>query len=73
MMMMIIAMFHNSSLVIIVLVNRNIDVCMCGVYARPHAGVFYCGSAALAKELRQLGKDFSHKSSTKFDFHKENF
>ncbi|KAG2712682.1 hypothetical protein I3843_04G128500 [Carya illinoinensis] len=36
-------------------------------------GVFYCGPAALAKELRQLAADLSHKGSTKFDFHKENF
>ncbi|XVF49476.1 hypothetical protein PTKIN_Ptkin04bG0015800 [Pterospermum kingtungense] len=36
-------------------------------------GVFYCGAHALTKELRQLASDFSHKTSTKFDFHKENF
>ncbi|CAK7335998.1 unnamed protein product [Dovyalis caffra] len=36
-------------------------------------GVFYCGAPALAKELRQLASDFSRKTSTKFDFHKENF
>ncbi|GMQ09420.1 hypothetical protein CsSME_00052806 [Camellia sinensis var. sinensis] len=36
-------------------------------------GVFYCGAPALTKELRQLALDFSHKTSTKFDFHKENF
>lgn len=36
-------------------------------------GVFYCGAPALTKELRQLSLDFSHKTSTKFDFHKENF
>ncbi|KAJ8772388.1 hypothetical protein K2173_027565 [Erythroxylum novogranatense] len=36
-------------------------------------GVFYCGLPALAKELRHLALDFSHKTSTKFDFHKENF
>ncbi|KAH1074762.1 hypothetical protein J1N35_027090 [Gossypium stocksii] len=36
-------------------------------------GVFYCGAPALTKELRQLASDFSHKTSTKFDFHKENF
>ncbi|XP_035550222.1 respiratory burst oxidase homolog protein C-like isoform X2 [Juglans regia] len=45
--------------------------------ARKHThsrvGVFYCGPAALAKELRQLATDLSHKGSTKFDFHKENF
>ncbi|KAE8728428.1 Respiratory burst oxidase-like protein C [Hibiscus syriacus] len=36
-------------------------------------GVFYCGAPALTQELRQLASDFSHKTSTKFDFHKENF
>ncbi|XP_024972190.1 respiratory burst oxidase homolog protein C-like [Cynara cardunculus var. scolymus] len=36
-------------------------------------GVFYCGAPAPTKELKQLASDFSHKTSTKFDFHKENF
>ncbi|XP_039133923.1 respiratory burst oxidase homolog protein C-like [Dioscorea cayenensis subsp. rotundata] len=36
-------------------------------------GVFYCGAAGLTKELHQLALDFSRKTSTKFDFHKENF
>ncbi|KAK1413158.1 hypothetical protein QVD17_34926 [Tagetes erecta] len=36
-------------------------------------GVFYCGAPAPTKELKQLALDFSHKTSTKFDFHKENF
>lgn len=36
-------------------------------------GVFYCGNAGPTKDLRQLAWDFSHKTSTKFDFHKENF
>ncbi|XP_042436760.1 respiratory burst oxidase homolog protein C-like [Zingiber officinale] len=36
-------------------------------------GVFYCGAPTLTKELRELAHDFSHKTSTKFDFHKENF
>lgn len=41
----------------------------------PHSrvGVFYCGAPALTKELRQLASDFSHRTSTKFEFHKENF
>ncbi|XP_028770786.1 respiratory burst oxidase homolog protein C [Neltuma alba] len=43
--------------------------------AHPQArvGVFYCGIQALTVELRQLASDFSHKTTTKFDFHKENF
>ncbi|WCJ36382.1 hypothetical protein M5689_017586 [Euphorbia peplus] len=36
-------------------------------------GVFYCGAPGLTKDLRHLALDFSHKTSTKFDFHKENF
>ncbi|KAK4488914.1 hypothetical protein RD792_004704 [Penstemon davidsonii] len=36
-------------------------------------GVFYCGAPPLVKELRHLACDFSHKTSTKFEFHKENF
>ncbi|KAK4740745.1 hypothetical protein SAY87_024333 [Trapa incisa] len=36
-------------------------------------GVFYCGAQGLTKELKNLALDFSHKTSTKFDFHKENF
>uniref|UniRef100_A0A0K8WMM8 Respiratory burst oxidase C-like protein n=1 Tax=Acacia koa TaxID=468172 RepID=A0A0K8WMM8_ACAKO len=43
--------------------------------AHPHArvGVFYCGPPALTVELCQLASDFSHRTTTKFDFHKENF
>jgi respiratory burst oxidase len=37
------------------------------------AGVFYCGPPALTKELHQLSSDFSHNTTTKYDFHKENF
>ncbi|KAL5566009.1 hypothetical protein UlMin_029173 [Ulmus minor] len=36
-------------------------------------GVFYCGAHGLVGELRKLSQDFSRKTSTKFDFHKENF
>ncbi|XP_073007440.1 respiratory burst oxidase homolog protein C-like [Typha latifolia] len=36
-------------------------------------GVFYCGAPHPTKELRQLSLDFSRKTSTKFEFHKENF
>ncbi|KAL8166372.1 hypothetical protein V2J09_007871 [Rumex salicifolius] len=36
-------------------------------------GVFYCGAPGLTGELRHLATDFSRKTSTKFDFHKENF
>ncbi|KAL5700510.1 NAD(P)H oxidase (H2O2-forming) [Ranunculus cassubicifolius] len=36
-------------------------------------GVFYCGAPALTKQLGELAQDFTHKTSTRFDFHKENF
>jgi hypothetical protein len=37
------------------------------------AGVFYCGSALLVKTLRELCQEFTLDSSTRFQFHKENF
>ncbi|KAL6608038.1 hypothetical protein ACP70R_041101 [Stipagrostis hirtigluma subsp. patula] len=36
-------------------------------------GVFYCGSPTLTKTLRDLSIEFSHTSTTRFHFHKENF
>ncbi|KAF7849015.1 hypothetical protein BT93_L1337 [Corymbia citriodora subsp. variegata] len=36
-------------------------------------GVFYCGMPVLAKELRKLSRELSHKTSTRFEFHKELF
>ncbi|VAI28618.1 unnamed protein product [Triticum turgidum subsp. durum] len=36
-------------------------------------GVFYCGDQKLTPELRRLSHDFSHRTTTKFVFHKENF
>ncbi|XP_052185278.1 putative respiratory burst oxidase homolog protein H [Diospyros lotus] len=36
-------------------------------------GVFYCGSATLTKQLRELCHEFSLNTSTRFQFHKENF
>ncbi|KAK3121865.1 hypothetical protein QOZ80_8BG0662040 [Eleusine coracana subsp. coracana] len=36
-------------------------------------GVFYCGRANLAKELKKLSIDMSHKTGTRFHFHKEYF
>ncbi|KAJ6968824.1 hypothetical protein NC653_036717 [Populus alba x Populus x berolinensis] len=36
-------------------------------------GVFYCGSALLVKPLRELCQEFTLHSSTRFQFHKENF
>ncbi|VAH19958.1 unnamed protein product [Triticum turgidum subsp. durum] len=36
-------------------------------------GVFYCGEPVLTNKLRGLAKKFTRKSSTKFEFHSENF
>ncbi|XP_074269286.1 respiratory burst oxidase homolog protein E-like [Silene latifolia] len=36
-------------------------------------GVFYCGRPVLAKELKKLSQELSHKTSTRFEFHKEQF
>ncbi|KAI9162038.1 hypothetical protein LWI28_023166 [Acer negundo] len=50
-------------------VYRNIANC------HPHStiGVFYCGPPAAIKELRELALEFSDKTSTVFEFHKENY
>jgi len=37
------------------------------------AGVFYCGPPTLTKQLKDLSTEFSHNTSTRFHFHKENF
>ncbi|CAD5192191.1 unnamed protein product [Musa acuminata subsp. malaccensis] len=36
-------------------------------------GVFYCGSAKLTQQLWNLSQEFSNDTTTRFDFHKENF
>nr|QVP25928.1 membrane-bound NADPH oxidase [Hordeum vulgare subsp. vulgare] len=36
-------------------------------------GVFYCGKPTLAKELKKLSLEMSHKTTTRFHFHKEYF
>ncbi|XP_010433689.1 PREDICTED: putative respiratory burst oxidase homolog protein G [Camelina sativa] len=38
-----------------------------------NVGVFYCGAPVLTKELRHLALEFTHKTNTRFSFHKENF
>ncbi|KAM4113500.1 hypothetical protein ACJW30_04G000100 [Castanea mollissima] len=54
---------------------RNVYERIASNHKHSRVGVFYCGPATLTKELSQLATDFSHSdsSSTKFDFHKENF
>ncbi|KAJ1289814.1 hypothetical protein BS78_02G193600 [Paspalum vaginatum] len=36
-------------------------------------GVFYCGAPTLSKELKTLSHEMSHKTGTRFHFHKEYF
>ncbi|KAG9445505.1 hypothetical protein H6P81_011633 [Aristolochia fimbriata] len=45
----------------------------CSKHPNSKIGVFYCGAPVLAKELAKLCQEFSHKGSTKFEFHKEHF
>ncbi|XP_071733407.1 respiratory burst oxidase homolog protein C-like isoform X2 [Rutidosis leptorrhynchoides] len=52
---------------------RNVYKQIAANHMGSRIGVFYCGAPALTKELKQLASDFSHKTSTKFEFHKENF
>ncbi|KNA08419.1 hypothetical protein SOVF_162770 [Spinacia oleracea] len=42
-------------------------------HTQKRVGVFYCGAPGLTQQLRHLSQDFSRKTPTKFDFHKENF
>ncbi|KAL8208595.1 hypothetical protein R6Q57_008007 [Mikania cordata] len=36
-------------------------------------GVFYCGSPTLVKPLESIAKEYTVETSTRFEFHKENF
>ncbi|KAL9232556.1 hypothetical protein vseg_007656 [Gypsophila vaccaria] len=42
-------------------------------HASQRIGVFYCGSPTLTKTLKDLCQEFSLSTTTRFDFHKENF
>ncbi|KAK2985266.1 hypothetical protein RJ640_009174 [Escallonia rubra] len=42
-------------------------------YPYATVGVFYCGMPVLAKELKKLSHELTHKTSTRFEFHKEYF
>lgn len=52
---------------------RNVYKRVAVNHTEQRVGVFYCGAPGLTGELKRLAQDFSHKTSTKFDFHKENF
>ncbi|CAH9130289.1 unnamed protein product [Cuscuta epithymum] len=46
---------------------------MVAAYPSSRVGVFYCGSPTLTKSLQRLCHEFSLNTSTRFNFHKENF
>ncbi|XP_072975700.1 respiratory burst oxidase homolog protein B-like [Typha angustifolia] len=52
---------------------RNVFKHVAVHHENQRVGVFYCGDQTLVPELRRLASDFSHKTNTKFVFHKENF
>ncbi|VVA12646.1 Hypothetical predicted protein [Prunus dulcis] len=52
---------------------RNVFKHVAVKHTNQRVGVFYCGAHGLVGELKRLSQDFSRKTETKFDFHKENF
>nr|WOW72678.1 ferric reductase [Mangifera indica] len=52
---------------------RNVFKHVAVKHTNERVGVFYCGAPGLTGELRRLAQDFSRRTTTKFDFHKENF
>ncbi|VFQ91456.1 unnamed protein product [Cuscuta campestris] len=46
---------------------------MAAAHPSSRIGVFYCGSPTLTKSLQKLCREFSLNTSTRFNFHKENF
>ncbi|GAB2274289.1 hypothetical protein Dimus_009055 [Dionaea muscipula] len=46
---------------------------LASTHASSRIGVFYCGSAMLTKQLKELCQEFSLNTTTRFQFHKENF
>ncbi|KAL6654762.1 hypothetical protein ACP70R_008227 [Stipagrostis hirtigluma subsp. patula] len=52
---------------------NNVYNRIAGNHRGQRVGVFYCGRPNLTKELHDLAQELSRTTSTKFDFHKENF
>ncbi|KAL9688089.1 hypothetical protein QQ045_032502 [Rhodiola kirilowii] len=52
---------------------REVFIKIASKYQFATVGVFYCGMPVLAKELRSLSQEMSHKTTTRFEFHKEYF
>ncbi|KAG8488456.1 hypothetical protein CXB51_016198 [Gossypium anomalum] len=52
---------------------RKVFTAMANNHPASRIGVFYCGSATLTEVLKNLCHEFSLETSTRFQFHKENF
>ncbi|KAJ3669154.1 hypothetical protein LUZ60_011104 [Juncus effusus] len=52
---------------------RKVFSDLANAHKNSRIGVFYCGSPTLTKTLKDLSKEFSHTTTTRFSFHKENF
>ncbi|PNT71083.1 hypothetical protein BRADI_2g22820v3 [Brachypodium distachyon] len=52
---------------------RKVFSDLANAHKNARIGVFYCGSPTLTKTLRDLSVEFSHTTTTRFHFHKENF
>uniref|UniRef100_M8CAL5 Putative respiratory burst oxidase-H-like protein n=1 Tax=Aegilops tauschii TaxID=37682 RepID=M8CAL5_AEGTA len=52
---------------------RKVFSDLANAHKNSRIGVFYCGSPTLTKQLKDLSKEFSQTTTTRFHFHKENF
>ncbi|KAF3787287.1 hypothetical protein EJ110_NYTH23532 [Nymphaea thermarum] len=52
---------------------RKVFVQIAANHKTSKIGVFYCGNPTLTGTLRKLCQEFSHSTTTRFHFHKENF
>ncbi|RRT31813.1 hypothetical protein B296_00055328 [Ensete ventricosum] len=52
---------------------RKVFTDLSNTHKASRIGVFYCGPPTLTRLLKDLSQEFSHNSSTRFHFHKENF
>ncbi|KAJ8629168.1 hypothetical protein MRB53_022491 [Persea americana] len=52
---------------------RNVFTQVAKAHKSSRIGVFYCGPPTLVEQLRELSLEFSHDTTTRFQFHKENF
>ncbi|XP_077235605.1 putative respiratory burst oxidase homolog protein H [Tasmannia lanceolata] len=52
---------------------RKVFTDLSNTHKSSRIGVFYCGTPLLTKHLRDLSHEFSHNTTTRFHFHKENF